>query len=85
MNKLKVYFATQAPSANWGQPSEFELLNADEARALADFGEEMWVLIANPSTEGYQLQVLLTLTEDDGSVLGLSLAAAAAIIAVLNF
>lgn len=58
LNLVQVYFATQEPTDSWSDPTNFELITSDAARTIPEnFGDEMWVIIANPSTSVFGIEV----------------------------
>lgn len=78
-NTLNVYFSSTDPTD--GQISEYELMSGSDTRGLGvSYGDYLWVVVANPSTQGYEMQLQLstnwTTEEDNAGWIGLGLAAA---------
>ena len=53
LNVLKVYFSEREPTEYWGYPTQLDDLYFDEPTAINYYGQDVWVIIANPSTYYY--------------------------------
>ena len=68
VERVNVYFSDREPTVDWGYPSQFHNLWEPENTGIQAFGTEFWVMVANPTTDSYRIQMKL----DNATTLAIS-------------
>lgn len=57
--RVNVYFSDREPAMDWGYPAQFHNLWEPEGTNMQTYGSEFWVMVANPTTHSFRIQMKL--------------------------